>query len=83
MLLAEEIGAHDMEIRQTQGVEALGQPGRERHGITVGHAIEAIERRDANTDTVGGPNRGNGFEDFEQKSGTVLDRTAIGSGAFV
>ena len=83
MLLTEQVGAHHVEISEIEAVEALGQPCCQGHGIAVGHAVEAIQRGDANADMTGAPDRGNGLEDFEQKPGAIFDRAAIESGAFV
>ena len=66
-----------------KSIKMLGQPCRQGHGIAVGHAIEAVQRRDSNAHPIGIPDGRNSFENLQQKPGTVFDRTAIRARAFI
>ena len=49
LLLAEQIGAHQIQLGQRQIVEPLGQPGDQTDRIGIAHGVVAIQRRQTQT----------------------------------
>ena len=83
LLKAEEIGTHEMKVGDASLVELRGNVSGQTNGIAVQHVIVAVERRNPHPDAVGSPDADDNIGHFQQESGAISHRTAVGAAARV
>ena len=72
-----------MQVSDAARAALLRDVGGDGDGIAVEHAVVAVERRDAQTDTIRAPDADGGIEHFEHQTGAIFDGAAVRAAALV
>src|SRR5260370_32638214 len=73
----------EVKIREPEAVEPLCHRAEQRTGIAVAHPIERPAWREPNPDPIRAPDFGQRPDDLDEKTHSILDRTAVLVGPLV